>query len=756
MRPLLRSLVVFFLCLPGLSHASVLGRIRGVVHDSQHRPVGMVEVVLQALHSDFILTAQTGAEGLFDFAAVPLGEYTLTLTHEGFSRIVQPVRVASGMTSSLHFNLLPETVAQSVTVTDSPPGVTVDGVTPTTLITRSAIEHTPGASRTNGLQMITDYVPGAYVTHDQLHLRGGHQVSWLIDGVQIPNTNIAGNLGAQIDPEDIGYLEVQRGSYGADLGDRTYGIFNVVPRSGFDQGGRGEAVLGIGNFGQLESHVSFGNHTERLAYYVSGNANRTSDGLAPPVEAIRHDAANGLGALGSLLYNRAARDQFRAVAQTRRDYFQIPYDPDPASAGNAITDTSALRDGQHEMDAFADGSWVHTFTRGTVLQMSPFYHFNRTSYDPSLNDRPVATRSDRSSSYTGAQASVVAQLGSHVLQAGLFGFGQRDHFVAAATYADGSVRRLDDGGRAEGRVVEAYGADSYHVSEWLTVTGGLRASRFDGDLSEAHFSPRLGAAVQLPRLHWVVRGFYGRFYQPPPLLTVSAPLSQFAQAQSLSFRPLSGETDEEHQAGLQIPFHDWVLDVDMFATRARNYLDHANIGESSLYFPVTVNGALIRAWEVTLRSPPAGRLGSAHAAYSNQRALQRGGLTGGLVCGPEDAAECPTGFSYSPLDHDQRHTLSAGVETRLPKSIDASADLSYGSGFHNGLRDARNPGEYLPQHASLDLMVGREFGAKTRVAVVALNVANQRRLLDNSLTFGGFHFSDPRQVYVQVRYRFHE
>jgi len=30
--------------------------------------------------------------------------------------------------------------------------------------------------------MITDYVPGAYVTHDMLHMRGGHQVDWLIDG----------------------------------------------------------------------------------------------------------------------------------------------------------------------------------------------------------------------------------------------------------------------------------------------------------------------------------------------------------------------------------------------------------------------------------------------------------------------------------------------------------------------------------------------------------------------------------------------
>jgi hypothetical protein len=27
-------------------------------------------------------------------------------------------------------------------------------------------------------------------------------------------------------------------------------------------------------------------------------------------------------------------------------------------------------------------------------------------------------------------------------------------------------------------------------------------------------------------------------------------------------------------------------------------------------------------------------------------------------------------------------------------------------------------------------------------------------LIDNSLTFGGFHWNDPRQIYAQVNYKF--
>ena len=40
------------------------------------------------------------------------------------------------------------------------------------------------------------------------------------------------------------------------------------------------------------------------------------------------------------------------------------------------------------------------------------------------------------------------------------------------------------------------------------------------------------------------------------------------------------------------------------------------------------------------------------------------------------------------------------------------------------------------------------------VSLNGLNVGNRRFLLDNSLTFGGTHYAEPRQIYVQVRYRF--
>ena len=56
---------------------------------------------------------------------------------------------------------------------------------------------------------------------------------------------------------------------------------------------------------------------------------------------------------------------------------------------------------------------------------------------------------------------------------------------------------------------------------------------------------------------------------------------------------------------------------------------------------------------------------------------------------------------------------------------------------------------------SFDLAIGKQFGERFSLAVQGVNVANRRVLLDNSNTFGGTHYLNPREVFVQVRYRFH-
>jgi hypothetical protein len=757
MRRLLLLCLLSVLFGTSVALATIFSQVHGIVHDPQHRPIAGARVEVRAAHSDFVQTAVTGQDGSFTLASVPLGDYTVTVSQPGFAKVRQMLTLASDTAPILHFELQVGSVQQTVTVESPGQTANVNTVTPTTLISRQDIRQTPGADRTNSLAMITDYVPGAYMTHDMLHMRGGHQVSWLVDGVQIPNTNIASNLGAQIDPKDIDYVEVQRGSYTSDVGDRTYGVLNVVPRTGFENDRQAELVLSAGSFLQTNDQISFGDHTEKFAYYTSLNGNRSDYGLAPPIGNVYHDAANGYGGFASFIYNQTPKDQFRLVTQLRNDFFQIPYDPDPNSFENQQFNSSGLRDGQHETDGLAAFSWIHTFNSSTVLQVSPFYHYNLANYESSPNDTPVATTSDRTSNYAGAQAMVTTEIARNTLQAGLYSFGQHDSYVFGAIFNDGSgTAPFSIPDSASGGVVEEYVSDNFKATSWLTLIAGLRESHFQGQFSENVTAPRFGIAVRVPKIDWVFRGFYGRFYQPPPLLTATGPIVQFAQANNTSFQPLHGERDEEYQFGVQIPLHGWLLDADTFRTRINNFLDHSNVGNSSIYYPVTVDGALVRAWELTLHSPQLWRFGQAHVAYSNQIAEQRGNITGGLICIPIGDPSCDNGFAYTPVDHDQRNTLNVGFNAVLPFRVTASTNVYYGSGFHNGNPDPSTPypNDYLPYNSSVDLSVGRSFGERTTVSVTSTNLANRRVLLDNSLTFGGFHFNDPRQIFGEVRYRF--
>jgi len=755
----IRAFAVLSLLFTSLAaSATIFGSVRGIVHDPQHRPVQGAMVMLRAKSSDWLKSANTDANGTFAFAAVPLGEYTVTAAGTGFNQAAEDVIVQSDTSPVLHLALSVAGSHETVNVSAVPEVAPTDSATPVTLISRTDVERTPGADRTNSLAMITDYVPGAYFTHDQLHIRGGHQTSWLVDGVPVPNTNIASNLGPQFDPKDIDYMEVNRGSYNAALGDRTYGVFNIVPRTGFERNSEAELITSFGNFYQTNDEFNFGSHTERFAYYASVNGNRSNLGIQTPVPQVVHDAENGYGGFGSLIFNLDPSNQLRLVTSLRKDFYQVPYDPDPNDIENADipeNDFAAqypsigLRDSDRESDAIVNFSWVHTFSPKYLLTISPFYHYNRANYDSLPDDVPIATTEHRASTYGGGQVSFSANVAKNNVQAGIYTFYQQDNERFGAIFNDGSGNpALADTESPSGSLFAFFLDDKFQPTSWLTLSAGMRPTRFSGGVTETAISPRFGAALTVPHLRWTFRAFYGHYYQAPPLITASGPLLQLADANSLGFIPLHGERDEEHQFGVTIPLHGWVIDADTFRTNVVNFFDHDTIGESNLFFPLTIGQAVIRAWEVTLRSPRIAHRGQLHLAYSNQIAEGGGAITGGLT----DFSE-PEGLS--PLDHDQRNTLNFGGDVTLPWRSYASTNIYYGSGFANAFPGQPYPGDYLPGHTTFDLTLGKDFGERFSASLNAINVANRRVELDNSVTFGGFHWNNPREIYVELRYRFH-
>ena len=727
--------VLFVLTLSAVAGATVFGTVKGVVHDPQHRPVLGATVTVKAQRSDWTRSAATAADGAFHMGTVPLGDYTVDVSVDGFETARLAITVVSDTAPVLHVQLRIAAVSEGVQVSAVPETADAGKVTPTTLISRDDIASTPGAGRTNSVSMITAFVPGSYLTHDQLHVRGGHQVSWLVDGVPVPNTNIASNVGPQFDPKDADYLEVHRGSYDAEYGDRTYAVFNVVPRTGFERNNDAEVVLNGGSFSQSNDQVSVGGHTERFAYYASASGNQSNLGLQTPVADLIHDRQTGLGGFGTLIFNADPNNQIRLVTSVRGDTYQVPNDLDAQAAG--------IADVERESDAFVNLTWVRSFSSGALLTVSPFYHRNTARYDGGTGDVPVSTTDHRASEYLGAQATFGGSSGRHQWQVGFYGFHQQDDQTLSVMFNDGSNDDFSVRQRPSGNLLTAFAQDTFKMASWLSVIGGVRQTHFSGGLAEDATSPRAGVSILLPSLGWTVRAFYGRFYQGPPLLTASGPLLDFVTSQNLALIPLRGERDEEIQAGVAMPVKGWMIDADVFRTKATNFFDHNSVGNSNVFFPLTIDAARIRGTEVTVRSPKAWKTAHFHLAYSYQIAEGLGGISGGLTdfSPPSD---------YFPLDHDQRHTLSAGLDARLDRGVFAGANLYYGSGFPDSGGPAR-----LPSHVTMDVVIGKAFGDRVSLSLTALNITNQRVMLDNSVTFGGTHFSTPREVFAEVRYRFH-
>jgi outer membrane receptor protein involved in Fe transport len=713
--------------------AAGTGALRGIVHDPQHRPLAGAQVVLHAPAPAEPRTVPSNENGEFSFADLPEGAYTVDLSAKGFRPIEQRVTVVAERAPVLHFQLELAAVTSSIEVSGAASRLNTQTSTVQTVVTPLEITHTAGADQTNSLAMITDFTPGAYMVHDMLHMRGGHQVNWYVDGIPVVNTNISANVAPLLNPKNVQELQIERGGFSSEYGDRTYGFFNAVTPSGFESNNQAEFTASAGNFYSTDDQVNVASHTQRFAYYASLDGSRSELGLAPPVSPVIHDQTSGAGGFLSLLFNPSARDQFRWIGSVRRDHYQIPNDQDSQGAD--------IRDLDLEGDYLAGFHWSHSFAGGNTFTLSPYFHYNTAHYLGGPQDSPFILDDNSRSSYLGVRSVLQFQKNRHNVHAGLEVWGQHDNSFFGLTANPGAgVFKQSETHWASSTAL--FLEDQYKLTSWLTFDLGFRLTHYAGLIDENAADPRVGAAIRIPPLKWTLHGYYAYYYQPPPLDSLAGPSLDFAVAQGFGFVPLRGERDIQHDIGLDIPLRGWSLDVDSFHTSARNFLDHDVIGNSGMFVPLTDLGAIVTGTEVSLRSPRLFHIAQWRVAYANQTGHGIGPITGGLL------GDAPSGNFL--LDHDQRNTVSSVLSMTLPGHAWATPAYQFGSGFLNGDGPA-----HLPPHSTFDLSLGKTFRENLTVSVNAVNLANSRYLVDTSNTFGGTHYVNPRQIYGEIKYRFH-
>src|SRR5260370_3140465 len=102
MRTLRFAVIVVCLVEVAALQATIFDTARRVVHDSQHLPVAGATVTLKAQDSEWAQVQKTNDSGEFEFSAVPIVNYTITVMQTWFQEHEQVFLVRSDSSPILH------------------------------------------------------------------------------------------------------------------------------------------------------------------------------------------------------------------------------------------------------------------------------------------------------------------------------------------------------------------------------------------------------------------------------------------------------------------------------------------------------------------------------------------------------------------------------------------------------------------------------------------------------------------------------
>lgn len=182
------------------------------------------------------LGAVSDIEGHFIILGVPPGAYVVKSSYVGYQTItISNVRVSTGLTTELNFDLPPEAVQvpQVVIIADRPL-VKKDQTNTLRVTTADEINTLPirGTANVAALQASVVKNEGSNL----LYIRGGRseEVSYLVDGVSV-NNPLSGNASAafnNINQNAIEELQIQTGGFNAEYGSAMSGVINLNTKQG--------------------------------------------------------------------------------------------------------------------------------------------------------------------------------------------------------------------------------------------------------------------------------------------------------------------------------------------------------------------------------------------------------------------------------------------------------------------------------------------------------------------------------------------
>ncbi len=120
------------------------GTIAGDVVDPSNATLDHATVIIRNEETGTERTLITGADGTFSAPSVPVGNYTVQVTHEGLSPLRRTgITLAVGQSIHLHLTLTLSSVEQTVTVEDTPPSIDTSTLQSQGLVNERQVKELP-------------------------------------------------------------------------------------------------------------------------------------------------------------------------------------------------------------------------------------------------------------------------------------------------------------------------------------------------------------------------------------------------------------------------------------------------------------------------------------------------------------------------------------------------------------------------------------------------------------------------------------
>lgn len=157
----------------------VLGNISGTVSDSQSAVVAGAKIQVKNTDTNFAVSATTTSNGLYQITNLPIGNYSVTVSHEGFeTQVFSNIQVQANRTSSVDVQLKIGQVATTVEVTGTPLRNQVDTAVGYVL-DASTIQNTPlGTGSFTQLAILSPGVSADFLPGTGTNAGLGNQAIW--------------------------------------------------------------------------------------------------------------------------------------------------------------------------------------------------------------------------------------------------------------------------------------------------------------------------------------------------------------------------------------------------------------------------------------------------------------------------------------------------------------------------------------------------------------------------------------------------